>query len=223
MTCLETERAKYMSSRDPQTAVGNLGTDPPGRSRSRGLGSTFLVGLFAAFAIVAAVGVAASSLAGAGHPGSQRTDLHPSRTRIPFAARGPISAVLGAHQSSYRITGLRASNPAQRLRATFSHAGVTVASGSARVRLGLAGFGYASALHRVGSVSPRVAANRVDYVRGGGVDEWDVNGPVGLGQGFEVGARPATGSGPLSLAVSLASNLRARLDRSGVVLHGPRG
>ncbi len=211
-----------MSSGHPQAAVGKRETALPGRSRSRRLDPRFLLGLLAAFGILA-VGVAGSSLGSAGHPGSHWTGSHPSRTRIPVAARGPVSAALGAHDQSYRVVALRARNPAQRLRATFGRAGVSVASRSAHVRLRLAGFGYASALHTVASVAPRVAANRVDYFRGGGVDEWYVNGPLGLEQGFEVGARPATGRGPLSLALSLASNLRARLDRSGVVLHGAGG
>jgi hypothetical protein len=45
----------------------------------------------------------------------------------------------------------------------------------------------------------------------------------GLEQGFDVQARPASGSGPLTLSLALSSTLTARLDRAGVELHGASG
>ena len=54
------------------------------------------------------------------------------------------------------------------------------------------GYGYAGAQRAPMSVSPHVAANRLTYDRGG-IDEWYVNGPLGLEQGFDVHARPAAG------------------------------
>ena len=64
-----------------------------------------------------------------------------------------------------------------------------------------------------------VAANRVVYAREG-VREWYANGPLGLEQGFDLRSRPARGSGPLTLAVSLAGDLRVRLERGVVLLTG---
>jgi hypothetical protein len=45
---------------------------------------------------------------------------------LPAAARGPISAALGADDSQYRIVGLSARNPAQGLSASFGRSGVTI-------------------------------------------------------------------------------------------------
>ena len=56
---------------------------------------------------------------------------HAGAASLPLGARGPLSAALGAHESAYRVVNLRVSNPAQRLAASFSRDGITVASGSA--------------------------------------------------------------------------------------------
>jgi hypothetical protein len=138
---------------------------------------------------------------------------------MPLAARGPVSTVLGRDSAGYRVAGFHAGNPAQRLSMAFSPRGVTLFSGAGHVRLALAGFGYASAVRPTAAVSPVVAANRVSYAHPG-VREWYANGPLGLEQGFDVLARPAAGSGPLTLLVGLAGNLRARIDRGGVLLSG---
>jgi hypothetical protein len=138
---------------------------------------------------------------------------------LPAAARGPVSAALGRDDPSYRVAGLRALSPAQGLRTAFSGDGVTVISGRGRVRLTLAGFGLASALRPIASSLPVAVANRVNYLHPG-VREWYVNGPLGLEQGFDVLARPAAGSGPLTLEVALSGDLRARLDHGSVLLIG---
>ena len=139
---------------------------------------------------------------------------------LPLAARGPVSAALGRHEAAYRVVGLRARNPAQRLGVTFSRAGATVASGSAHARLGLVGYGRASAVRPVGPATPQVDVNRVRYARGA-VDEWYANGPLGLEQGFDVRARPEVGSGPVTFALEPGGGLQARRDGpSGVVLRG---
>jgi hypothetical protein len=133
-----------------------------------------------------------------------------------MAAQGPVSAALGADQPAYRISGLRAANPAQRLSLRFSAGGVSVASGATRLRLGLAGVGRPRAMHTVQPVSPRVTGNRATYPHRG-VSEWYTNGPLGLEQGFTVRARPA-GEGPLTLSLGLSST-HARLG-GGKVLFG---
>ena len=139
---------------------------------------------------------------------------------LPVAARGPVSAALGRDEPRYRVLGLRARNPAQRLRVAFSAAGVTVASGKTRVHLALLAYGRESALERVRSVSPEVLANRVAYAHAG-VREWYANGPLGLEQGFDVAGAPARGHGPLTLSLALSGDVRARLQHSGVLLRGP--
>ena len=160
-------------------------------------------------------------LAGAAHRPAGRTVAAHGFASVPLAARGPISAALGSDELGYRVVGLQARNPAQHLGVNFSRAGATVASGATHFRLSLAGFGYASALRDVGSASPRASGSRVDYARGG-LREWYANGPLGLEQGFDVAARPSTGSGPLTLSLALSGNVRARLDgTSAVLLQGP--
>ena len=138
---------------------------------------------------------------------------------LPLAARGVVSSALGRGDSSYRVVGLRARNPVQRLSAVFSPAGATIASGAARVRLSLAAVGYASAPLAVGAALPRVSGSRVTYAHPG-VREWWSNGPLGLEHGFDVRSRPSAGRGALTLAVAVAGDLRARLDRGGVVFSG---
>src|ERR1035441_4477341 len=43
---------------------------------------------------------------------------------LPLTAQGPVSAALGQDEPAYRVTALRAVNPAQHLRAGFSSHGV---------------------------------------------------------------------------------------------------
>jgi hypothetical protein len=149
--------------------------------------------------------LAATALAVNGQPRHHGAPRH-GVDRIPMAARGPVSAALGRHDARYRVAGGRLRNPAQRLRARFSRAGVTVASGGSRVRLRLERFGRATVQRRIARVAPRARRNRVDYARGG-VDEWYANGPLGLEQGFDVGARPR-GAGPLTLSLARTPGAR---------------
>jgi hypothetical protein len=141
-------------------------------------------------------------------------------TSLPAAARGPISAALGQDEPTYRVLGLDARNPAQRLRVDFSRAGVALASGSTHFQLSLLAYGHGGALERVARVSPEVQANRVSYPHTG-IDEWYANGPLGLEQGFDVQRGPNGANGPLTLSLALSGDVRAQLERSGVVLDGP--
>ncbi len=112
-----------------------------------------------------------------------------------------------------------AANPAQQLRVRFTAAGPEVSTGRAHLSLALAGVGRTGAMQGVARVAPRVAGNRVSYARGL-VDEWYVNGPLGLEQGFTIGQRPRGGSGPLLLSVAVAGGLRPRLAGGAVVFAG---
>ena len=184
--------------------------------------------VLSAVGVLVAAGVAILWLGGAGHGAARvtaeahgRASLQPgARQRLaslPLGARGAVSAALGRSDSRYRVLGLRGSNPAQGLETTFSRAGARVASGPANVRLALAAYGHAGAVRQVAPVAPRVMANRVVYVHDG-VEEWYVNGPAGLEQGFDVTARMTRGRGPLTLSLRRSGNARARLDRGGVVM-----
>jgi hypothetical protein len=135
---------------------------------------------------------------------------------LPAAAKGPISAALGADGSQYRIVGLSARNPAQGLSASFGRSGVTIAGGRAPVTISLQAVGRASTLYALPlAAPPRVQTNRVDY-RHGSVDEWWANGPLGLEEGFDLARRPA-GTGDLTLALAVSGALSLR---DGVVAIG---
>ena len=138
---------------------------------------------------------------------------------LPAAAQGPISAALGADARAYRVRGLQAVNPAQRLGVAFTRRGVTVASGRARLGLALSAYGYASAQVPAAATTPRASANRVSYAHGS-LTEWFANGPLGLEQGFDVSARPSAGSGPLTFSLVLSGNLAASLHGGSLLLNG---
>jgi hypothetical protein len=172
------------------------------------LGATAAVGCAAV--LVAASGAAAGREAPAGH----------GLAGVPAGARGSVSAVLGRELPAYRVvTGLRAFNPAQRLRVRFSRHGVSVASGGGRLGMTLSAYGYAGALQALGPAAAQVSANRVSYSYGS-LRAWYVNGPLGLEQGFDVAARPRGGSGPLTFSLALSGNLDARLVRGSLLLDG---
>jgi hypothetical protein len=144
------------------------------------------------------------------------------RSSLPAAARASISATIGAGELAYHFDatrgGARAGNPAQRLSVGVSQAGVRIERAGLDLGLSLRALGYASTLQPLSNTQPSVAANRVDYVHSA-VDEWYVNGPFGLEQGFTLTHAPAsaapTPSAPLTLAIALAGNARAALARGG--------
>jgi hypothetical protein len=143
---------------------------------------------------------------------------------LPAAAQGPVSAALGGSSNAYRVVsaagGFHAASPAQHLSLSFTANGVSVSSGVAQLGLALRGVGYGNRLRAVGSSVARPSVNRVDYAPAGGVRVWYANGPLGLEQGFDLASRPGTGRGPLSLSLSLAGDMRARLGAVGVVFSG---
>ncbi len=126
--------------------------------------------------------------------------------RLPVAAQGPVSATLGRESAAYRITGLTATNPAQRLSGRFGIAGIVVNSGTARFSLGLVGIGRGQATGLAGSVAPVARDGSVVYARAGIRESW-TNGPLGLEQTFVVTDRPA-GTGALTLSVRVPTGAR---------------
>ena len=140
--------------------------------------------------------------------------------KLPLAARGPISAALGADQPAYRVHvsrgGLTAVSRAQGLSTSFGPGGVSVLSGRARLGLRLAAIGYGNSLATVAESAPRARGNRVSYAHPG-VDEWYANGPLGLEQGFTIArALPRGTAGLLTLSIALAGDARASLSRGGI-------
>jgi hypothetical protein len=133
---------------------------------------------------------------------------------LPRAAQAAVSAALG-DSPAYRIRtsagGFTAANAAQHLSASFTAPGVSVSSGTTRVRLRLLGVGYGARLQPFGPVTPHARANRVTYPHPG-LSEWYANGPLGLEQGFTIAHAPAgRAAGPLTLAMALSGNAHASL------------
>jgi hypothetical protein len=170
---------------------------------SRGLSRR---GLVAGLSALMAGAIAAAILSASGAGSVTTASVAPARhglaalLRLPAAARAPISAALGRDMAGYRITGLTATNRAQRFSARFVSSGVVVHSGATRFELGLSGIERGQATGPAGPVAPVTHGARVVYARPGLRETW-TNGPLGLEQTFLVGRRPA-GAGALTLAVS---------------------
>jgi hypothetical protein len=91
-------------------------------------------------------------------------------------------------------TGLRATSHAQGLIADFASSGATLSPAASEKAwafgVGATAWGCEGALTKVGPAEPEAEGNRVEYRREG-LEEWYVNGPLGLEQGFTLKAPPA--------------------------------
>jgi hypothetical protein len=185
--------------------------------RGRLPGWVWVCGALALAALAfAAVGVLASERGGGAARGGARAVGRRGLAALPVGAWGSVSRALGRDDPAYRVRGLSARNPAQRLSLRFTPAGVVIGSGGVTARLGLSGVGRTGALVRVRPVGPRAQGDRVTYARTS-VREWYANGPPGVEQGFDVVSRPA-GRGAVRLAIAL-TGARVRLDgRRGALI-----
>jgi len=134
-------------------------------------------------------------------------------------ARGPVSAALGAANSSYRIVsdteGFKAVTAAQHLETQFASTGVRLNSGRMSLGLSVDGLGYGGATRPVGMVAPRERANRISYDRPG-LSEWYVNGPLGVEQGFTIPRAPSgSHAGPLTLSIAVSGAAGDALSADG--------
>jgi hypothetical protein len=178
--------------------------------------------LFALALLAGALGLALASVLARRHPAVAPAIPHRGLASLPLAPQAQISAALGSDQPAYRVSptagGFAASNPGQQLHARFGRLGVVVSSNAGALRLRLSALGYGRRLTAVGAVAPTASANRVSYAHAG-VTEWYANGPAGLEQGFTIPAAPSRhGSGPLTLAISLAGGDRAVVRGGGRAL-----
>jgi hypothetical protein len=140
--------------------------------------------------------------------------------RLPEAAVGPVSRMLGRDQPGYRIVpsgqGYLARNAPQRLTAWFSGAGVRVRSGALSFGIRARAFGYGARLRRLPVIHPTARANQVRY-QASGLAAWYVNGPLGIEQGFTLPAPPAARSrGRLSIVLAVTGHARVRRSAAGL-------
>ena len=190
-----------------------------GRIRGPKIGERSVIGAL----LIVIVGVVAGAVfPPQRHPvakrGAVRRSEHQGLSSMPLAARGLVSAALGAADPAYRVRGrgrLHALNPSQRSRLSFARSGVLVSTDGSRLSLALAAIGYGHWLYRAAGALPRASANRVRYERGA-ISEWYVNGPLGLEQGFTVEHRSGrVVREPLTLLLALGGNLRPALSPGG--------
>ncbi len=182
-------------------------------------------------AALAVVAVAGSWLAAGGQPAPRvisgatvpagRAVGLGELSRLSVQAQSLVSSTLGARDARFaprhRAGGFSLAGGG--VAAALSRDGVSVGGGGERLSLALAGVGRGARLSPPAAAAPRVRANRVVYLRGGGVREWYQAGPLGVEQGFALARRPAGRSGPVSLALSI-TGARARLRGSGVEFLG---
>ncbi len=142
-----------------------------------------------------------------------------ARSVLPIAALAPVSGALGNADGAYRVErshgGLRASNPSQQLGITFAGSSIQLSSHGIGLGLGLRAAGYGNALQAVGAPTLTMRGNRAVYARRG-LEEWYVNGPAGLEQGFTLLRAPSGHPhGALTLAMTLSGSARASVDATG--------
>jgi hypothetical protein len=146
---------------------------------------------------------------------------------LPFAARAPVSATLGAQNPAYWASpsegGLQATVAAQGERVVFARSGVEVSSGKVSFGLSVKEAGYGGALRSPGESVPRASLNRVLYAHAG-FDEWYATGPLGLEQGFTFDRAPSGAqAGPLTLSLALSGDAHVSLAPGGQGLTLTRG
>jgi hypothetical protein len=144
---------------------------------------------------------------------------------LPVAARSAISTDIGRDQAQYHATagadGLSLANTANGFTAQLQSGALIVDSGADSWRMSLEGFGYGGTIAPVGSAGVNSADNRVDC-NYGAIDEWFVNGPGGLEQGFTVPNLSQAGTAgkgaSLTLELTLGGDLVASANAAGNAL-----
>ena len=108
---------------------------------------------------------------------------------LPAAAQQSISSAIGQDQFAYHAlsgaVGVTLANPANSFTAQLQSGALQVSTGLDTWDMALAGLVYDGAIQPVGTAQTSVNGNRVDF-NYGMIDEWYVNGPSGLEQGFIV-------------------------------------
>jgi len=143
--------------------------------------------------------------------GASGAAQHQTLADLPVAAQHAISSAIGQDQSAYHATsgvlGVTLANPANGFTAQLQSGALYVSAGSDTWDMALTGLGYGGAMQPVGTAQTSAHGNRVDC-NYGSVDEWYVNGPNGLEQGFTVAPPPqSNASGALTVVGRQVGNL----------------
>lgn len=114
-------------------------------------------------------------------------------------------------------------NQAHGLRVMLRTDGALIVAGHAEITIGLAAIGRGSRMSRVERVGASTRGNVGTYsFDGAWIDEWFVNGPLGIEHGFDV-TRRAAGRGPLELHVEADGTLAPRSRGNEVALEDGTG
>ncbi len=138
---------------------------------------------------------------------------------LPVAAQQVISSAIGQDEAAYQAAagaaGVTLANPANSFITQVQSGAMLVSAGSDTWGMSLGGLSYGGALQPVGIAQTAADGNRVDC-NYGTVDEWYVNGPGGLEQGFNVPLSPQSeASGLLTVELALGGNLKGNVDAAG--------
>jgi len=170
------------------------------------------------------VGLAQAAVAQAAGAASQQT-----LADLPVAAQQAVSSAIGQDQPAYHATsaaaGVTLANPANGFTAQLQSGDLQISAGSDTWNMSLVGLSYGGATQPVGTAKTTANGNRVDC-NYGMIDEWYVNGPSGLEQGFNV-TPPSqhNASGPLTVQLALGGDLKGTVSAAGdgLTLTGPDG
>jgi len=137
---------------------------------------------------------------------------------LPIAAQHSISSAIGQDQSAYHATsgalGVTLANLANGFTARLQSGALQVSAGSDTWDMSLVGLSYGGAVKPVATAKTSTNGNRVDCSYGT-IDEWYVNGPSGLEQGFTVAAPQSNASGSLTVELALGGDLVGTVNAAG--------
>jgi trimeric autotransporter adhesin len=140
---------------------------------------------------------------------------------VPLSAQYAISAALGKDQAAYHATlqdrGFTLANAANSFSARLQSNVTSITAGPNELDMSLKQIGRGDALVTVALPKVTADSNRVD-ADFGTVDQWYVNGPGGLQQGFTVRQKPqgtASAAAPLNVSIGLGGNLSAKVNAAG--------
>ncbi len=144
---------------------------------------------------------------------------HQTLADMSVAAQQVISSAIGQNQSAYHAAsnaaGVTLANPANGFTAQVQSGALNVSAGLDTWDMSLTGVSYSGAVQPVGTAQTSVNGNRVDC-NYGTIDEWYVNGPAGLEQGFNV-APPSQSdaTGTLTVELALGGDLTSTVNSAG--------
>ena len=148
---------------------------------------------------------------------------------LPVLGQYAVSEVLGQDRSTFHMRatrgGFRAFHACQSIVAEFGRMGMEIHADGMRWGIRLQAVGRGQASRQIEACWPEACRNRVIY-RHDVLEQWYVNGPLGLQQGFTVLEKPVEASGKtLTLWLGLHGDMKASLhgDRRGLDLKNPRG